>query len=136
MGLFCCAYLSKRETLGMSRSFNILKEVMAMAVLKIDGNNFEPEVLKSNQPVLVDFWASWCGPCRMVAPVVEEMADAYDGRLKVGKLNVDENQDIASRYQVMSIPTLVMFKDGVEVNRVVGFRGKPHLQQFIDAEIK
>ncbi len=72
----------------------------------------------------------------MVAPVVEEMADAYDGRLKVGKLNVDENQDIASRYQVMSIPTLVMFKDGVEVNRVVGFRGKPHLQQFIDAEIK
>lgn len=107
-----------------------------MAVLKIDGNNFEPEVLKSNQPVLVDFWASWCGPCRMVAPVVEEMADAYDGRLKVGKLNVDENQDIASRYQVMSIPTLVMFKDGVEVNRVVGFRGKPHLQQFIDAEIK
>ncbi|NLV17216.1 MAG: thioredoxin [Syntrophomonadaceae bacterium] len=106
-----------------------------MAVSKFDGNNFELEVLKSDQPVLVDFWASWCGPCRMVSPVIEEMAGAYDGRLKVGKLNVDENQALATRYQVMSIPTLVMFKDGVEVNRMVGFRGKPHLQQFIDAEL-
>ncbi len=107
-----------------------------MSVMTFDAKNFEQEVLKSEIPVVVDFWATWCGPCRAVAPVVEEMAALYEGKAKVGKLNVDENQEIAGRYKVMSIPTLAIFKNGAEVDRTVGFRGKPHLQEFIEAQVK
>ncbi len=103
-----------------------------MSVLKFDGKNFEKEVLKSDQPVLVDFWASWCGPCKAVGPVVEELAQAYAGQVKVGKVNVDENRELASRYQVMSIPTLAIFKDGVEAERTVGYKDKQQLMRFVE----
>ena len=82
--------------------------------------NFEEEVLKSEQPVLVDFWASWCGPCRMLAPTVDAIADDYASVVKVGKVNVDEENELAMRYKVASIPTLIVFKNGEAVNRSVG----------------
>jgi thioredoxin 1 len=82
--------------------------------------NFENEVLKSDQPCLVDFWAEWCGPCRMVGPVVEEIAKEYEGKLKVGKVNVDQNTQTASKYGIMSIPSLLFFKQGKVVDQIVG----------------
>lgn len=97
--------------------------------------NFESDVLKSEQAVLVDFWAPWCSPCRMVAPIVEELADEYVGRIAIGKLNVDENGPIASQYGVMSIPTLGIFKGGKLVDKIVGFRGKPDLVKMLDAQV-
>lgn len=83
-------------------------------------SNFESEVLKSDKPVLVDFWAEWCGPCRMVGPIVEEIAKDYDGKVSVGKMNVDENMDIPSKYGIRSIPTLMIFKNGELVDKIVG----------------
>lgn len=95
-----------------------------MAVKEVSKADFEVEVLKSDVPVMVDFWAPWCVPCRVIAPIVERMAEQYSGKLKVAKLNVDENQEIAIRYQVMSIPTLLFFKDGQVVDRIVGAVGE------------
>ena len=86
--------------------------------------NFEGEVLKSDLPVLVDFWAPWCGPCQTAGPVIEELAKEYEGKIKVGKLNVDENPKMAQKYGIMSIPTVIIFKNGQEIRRQVGFLGK------------
>jgi thioredoxin len=100
--------------------------------LEIIDSQFQGEVLGAPVPVLVDFWAPWCGPCRMVAPVLEEVARDYTGKIKVVKLNVDENPDAASRFGIMSIPTMILFKEGSAVEKIVGFRKKEELAGIID----
>ena len=101
--------------------------------VEVNDSNFDQMVLQSKTPVLVDFWAVWCGPCRMVAPVVEELAGEYEGKVTMVKLNVDENPKTASQYGIMSIPTLFIFKDGAPVSNIVGFRPKAELKKSIDA---
>ncbi|WP_297036200.1 thioredoxin [uncultured Enorma sp.] len=101
------------------------------AITEVNANNFD-SLLQEQLPVLVDFWAPWCGPCRMVSPIVDQIADELAGRLVVAKCNVDENQDIAMRYGVMSIPTLVILKGGAEANRIVGAMPKPKLLEEIE----
>ncbi|WP_297182900.1 thioredoxin [uncultured Enorma sp.] len=101
------------------------------AITEVNASNFD-SLLQEQLPVLVDFWAPWCGPCRMVSPIVDQIADELAGRLVVAKCNVDENQDIAMRYGVMSIPTLVILKGGAEANRIVGAMPKPKLLEEIE----
>jgi thioredoxin 1 len=103
--------------------------------LEVGDSNFQQEVLDSDKPVLVDFWATWCGPCKMIAPVVEEVATEYEGKLKVAKVDVDQNQATARQYGVMSIPTLVVFKGGKAVERVVGFTPKANLVKAIEPHL-
>lgn len=103
--------------------------------INANDSNFKQEVLASDLPVLVDFWATWCGPCRMVAPVVENVAEEYKGRLKVCKLNVDESPETASNYGIMSIPTLMIFRQGKEAHRIVGALSKPELEAAIKHHI-
>ncbi len=101
--------------------------------IAIDDNNFDKIVLQAEMPVLVDFWAVWCGPCRMVAPLVEELAEEYEGKIKFVKLDVDHNSKTASKYGIMSIPTLIVFKGGEPVSKIIGFRPKEQLKQDLDA---
>lgn len=104
------------------------------AITEVNVTNFDA-LLANDLPVLIDFWAPWCGPCRMVSPIVDQLADELDGRLVIGKCNVDENQDIAMKYGVMSIPTLVILKGGQEVNRIVGAMPKPALTAEIEKSL-
>lgn len=104
-----------------------------MKPITITDDNFNTEVLKSDKPVLIDFWAVWCGPCKMIAPIVEELAAEYDGKIKVGKLDVDNNQQSAINYGVRSIPTLLIFKGGKVVDTIIGAVPKVHIKQKLDA---
>lgn len=102
-----------------------------MSEVVLTQQNFEQEVLQSKLPVLVDFWAAWCGPCRMLAPVIEEIAREQEGRVKVGKVNVDEEMELAARFGIMSIPTVLVFKEGKLVNTSVGFCPKEELEALL-----
>ena len=102
-----------------------------MSVLKLDVNNFEEEVLKSEKIVLIDFWASWCGPCRMMSTVIDEIAEEMGENIKVGKINIDEEKELAIKYDVMSIPTFIVFKNGNEVGRSVGVQDKEEIKNML-----
>ena len=104
-------------------------------VYKFDESNFEAEVLKSDLPVFVDFYADWCGPCKMMSPVIDKLAEEFDGKIKVGKVNVDENGDLAVRYGIMSIPNMVFFKNGEVADRVVGAIPKPAMKEKFEKNI-
>ena len=99
---------------------------------EVTDQTFEEKVIQSEQPVLVDFWAPWCGPCRMVAPIVDQLADEYEGKLTVLKLNTDENPQVATTFGIRSIPTLLFFKDGEKVDQVIGYKAKKELQRRLD----
>lgn len=103
--------------------------------VSVDDSNFDQIVLQSNKPVLVDLWATWCKPCLMVAPILDELADEYDGRISFVKVDVDQNPKTASRYSVMSIPTLLIFKNGEPVSHLVGVRPKGELKRSLDAAL-
>ena len=104
----------------------------ATNIVTLTAVNFEQEVLHSPTPVLVDFWAEWCGPCKMIAPILDELASEYDGKVKVGKVNIDDHQAIATQYGIRAIPTLLIFKDGEVAEQVVGLRSKRDLKANID----
>ncbi|GGI30561.1 MULTISPECIES: thioredoxin [Staphylococcus] len=104
-----------------------------MALIEVNDSNFEEQINKGVK--LVDFWATWCGPCKMIAPVLEDLAADYDGKADVLKLDVDQNQATAAKYEVMSIPTLIVFKDGEAVDKVVGFQPKENLAQVLDKHL-
>ncbi len=106
---------------------------MAEGIVEFTSANWDKDVLQANGLVMVDFWAVWCGPCRMIAPTVEELAKEYAGRVTVGKLNTDENSEVASRYKIMGIPTIMFFRNGEKVDQVVGAVPKPQLKAKIDA---
>lgn len=101
-------------------------------VLTLTESNFNELVLKAGTPVLVDFWAEWCGPCKMIAPVLDELAIEYDGKVKIGKVNVDDNQNLASQYRVSAIPTLLIFKNGQVMEQIVGAKSKRDLKVSLD----
>ncbi|NIS37818.1 thioredoxin [Candidatus Saccharibacteria bacterium] len=103
--------------------------------IEITDSNFEQEVLQSDKPVLIDFWAVWCGPCKMVAPIVEELANEYEGKLKVGKLDVDHNPNVAMKYGIRSIPTLLIFNDGKVADQIIGAVPKPHIVDKLSAVV-
>lgn len=104
-------------------------------VFTFTDDNFEREALKAEGAVLVDFWATWCGPCKMIAPVIEELAKEFAAKAKIGKLNVDENRQTAVSYGVMSIPTILIFKNGAEAERVVGYKTKQELQNILEKHL-
>lgn len=108
---------------------------MSEQIVHVTDDNFEAEVLKSSQPVLVDYWAEWCGPCKMIAPVLDEIAGEYEGKIKVAKLNIDDNPNTPPRYGIRGIPTLMLFKDGEVEATKVGAVSKSQLTAFIDSNL-
>lgn len=100
-------------------------------ILQLNARNWNDIVLNSDSPVLVDFWAEWCGPCRMVSPIVEQLANSLEGKVKVSKINVDQNPEIAAEYNIQSIPSLVLFKNGKEINRIVGLSPREKYEKFV-----
>ncbi|MBV8049490.1 MAG: thioredoxin TrxA [Paludibacterium sp.] len=108
---------------------------MSDLILHVTDNSFEQDVLKADLPVLVDYWAEWCGPCKMIAPILEDVAKEYDGRLKVVKLNIDQNEQTPPKYGIRGIPTLMLFKDGNVVATKVGALAKGQLTSFVDSHI-
>jgi len=106
---------------------------MAEGITTLTDATFDEEVKGSEEPILVDFWADWCGPCKLIAPILEELATEYGGKLRIGKLDVDDNPAVTGRFSVMSIPTLILFKDGDVATRLVGAKGKNQLRQEIEA---
>ena len=100
--------------------------------MEFTDQNFDQEVLKSDKPVLVDFWAPWCGPCQAMGPIIEELANEYEGKVKVGKINVDENAQTAEKYEIMSIPSLKIFKGGQVIEELVGMQAKENLKSALD----
>jgi thioredoxin 1 len=108
---------------------------MSDLILHVTDNSFEQDVLKADLPVLVDYWAEWCGPCKMIAPILEDVAKEYDGRLKVVKLNIDQNEQTPPKYGIRGIPTLMLFKDGNVVATKVGALAKGQLTAFVDSHI-
>lgn len=110
-------------------------EKVAENIVKLNAENYEQEVLNANKPVLIDFWAPWCGPCRMLTPIIEEIANEYEGKAKICKFNTDENQQFVSQFGIRGIPTMIIFKDGQEVKRLVGLRQKPEIADVLDSLI-
>ena len=108
---------------------------MSENIINVDQDSFQKAILDSQKPVLVDFWAPWCGPCRAVAPVVEELARDYNGKVGFAKLNVDEAPFVASKYGVMSIPTIIVFKDGKPVQHAIGYQPKDQLKKLLDGAL-
>ena len=108
---------------------------MSNSIVHLSGETFQKEVIESTIPVLVDYWAEWCGPCKMIAPILDELVAEYDGKLKIAKLNIDENQEIPSKYGVRGIPTLMIFKDGNPEATKLGALSKSQLTAFIDSTI-
>lgn len=108
---------------------------MAKNVLELSDQNFDQEVEKASGVTLVDFWASWCGPCKMIAPVVEELSGEYEGKVKFGKVNVDENPSTASKYAIRSIPTLMVFKNGAVVDQIIGVHPKGEIKKYLDKNL-
>ncbi|MDR2426268.1 MAG: thioredoxin [Endomicrobium sp.] len=106
-----------------------------MSEINLTETNFSKEVLESDELVVVDFWAPWCGPCKMLSPIIEELAKEYEGRAKICKLNTDENMNIASKYQIASIPCIILFKGGSAVQKIIGFRPKNDIKKVIDNAI-
>lgn len=106
-----------------------------MAEIVVTSENFEKEIMGASLPVLLDFWATWCGPCRMVAPIVEEIAHAYEGRIVVGKVDVDEEQQLAMRFGISSIPTIVLLKNGEVCETMIGYRPKEDFERLIDNHV-
>jgi thioredoxin 1 len=105
------------------------------AIIELSDSTFETEVVNSDLPVLVDFWAPWCGPCRAIAPIVEEISSSYEGKIKVGRMNVDENQSTTMKFGIRSIPTIIMFKDGEAVDQIIGAVPKGEIERVVEKSL-